>query len=151
MADYEVILDAELEPGAPITSSIGFRFRDNPVAIAEGAAGAPRVSSGALEDASVTSAKIASGSVSQAKMQSNSVGTSQIKFGSNSVSGGVGGGGNQTISLNDFALFPSISNGGDFVLKTAGGSASASSPKFAIENTAGVNRTYEVAWRFLSS
>ena len=49
MADYEVILDAELEPGAPITSSIGFRFRDNPVAIAQGAAGAPRVSSGALE------------------------------------------------------------------------------------------------------
>ena len=49
MADYEVILDAELEPGAPITSSIGFRFRDNPVAIAEGAEGAPTISGGAVD------------------------------------------------------------------------------------------------------
>ena len=45
MAEYQEILDTEVEPEAPLTSSLGVRFRDNPVAIAEGAAGAPRVAS----------------------------------------------------------------------------------------------------------
>lgn len=48
MADYTEILDDELIPDAPIPSILGFRWRDNPIAIAEGADGAPRVQPAAM-------------------------------------------------------------------------------------------------------
>lgn len=48
MADYTTITDSAVSPDAPITSQLGFAFRDNPIAIAEGATGAPRVLDGAL-------------------------------------------------------------------------------------------------------
>lgn len=46
MADYIVINDVEVEPEAPIISSLGVRWRDNAIAIAEGADGAPVVRAG---------------------------------------------------------------------------------------------------------
>lgn len=55
MADYRTITDAEVDPDAPLTSSLGYAWRDNPIAIAEGATGAPRVQDGAL-DSNVTTA-----------------------------------------------------------------------------------------------
>lgn len=42
MADYIPILDSQLEPKAPVTSELMFQLRDNPLAITEGAVGAPR-------------------------------------------------------------------------------------------------------------
>ena len=50
MADYTNISNATLEPNAPLISSTMLALRDNPTAIAEGAAGAPRVQSAALQD-----------------------------------------------------------------------------------------------------
>jgi len=41
--DYLVINDSEVEPGAPLLSSLGVRWRDNAIAIAQGASGAPRI------------------------------------------------------------------------------------------------------------
>lgn len=43
MADYNGILDTQLDPDAPITSELGYQLRDNPIAIAEGSSGAPLV------------------------------------------------------------------------------------------------------------
>lgn len=48
MPDYRVVADSEVQPDAPVTSSLGFALRDNPDAIAEGAPGAPKVRSEAL-------------------------------------------------------------------------------------------------------
>lgn len=48
MADYTPITNSELLPDNPITSLMGFRWRDNPIAIAEGAPGAPKVMGQAL-------------------------------------------------------------------------------------------------------
>lgn len=48
MPDYRVVADSEVQPDAPVTSSLGFALRDNPAAIAEGASGAPKVQSEAL-------------------------------------------------------------------------------------------------------
>lgn len=48
MPDYRVIADSEVQPDAPVTSSLGFALRDNPAAIAEGAPGAPKVRSEAM-------------------------------------------------------------------------------------------------------
>ena len=43
MPDYRVVADSEVQPDAPVTSSLGFALRDNPAAIAQGADGAPRI------------------------------------------------------------------------------------------------------------
>ena len=40
---YNEILDSEVQPEAPITSSLGFRFRDNPLSIAAREVGAPHM------------------------------------------------------------------------------------------------------------
>ena len=48
MPDYRVIADSEVQPDAPVTSSLGFALRDNPAAIAQGADGAPKVRSEGL-------------------------------------------------------------------------------------------------------
>lgn len=50
MADWFVISDTALDPDAPLTSELAYAWRDNPIAIAEGAAGAPRIYSGALRN-----------------------------------------------------------------------------------------------------
>ena len=55
MATWTTLPDASLEPGKPIRSIDGLALRDNPVAITEGAAGAPRVQDAAL-NATVTTA-----------------------------------------------------------------------------------------------
>jgi len=44
MATWTEVDDTRLEPGKPARSVDGLALRDNPIAIAEGAAGAPRVS-----------------------------------------------------------------------------------------------------------
>lgn len=49
MADYTTITDAQVDPEAPITSELMSALRDNPIAIAEGATGAPLIS-GALRN-----------------------------------------------------------------------------------------------------
>ncbi len=46
--NYNEIFDSEIDPDSPITTSLMFRLRDNPIAIAEGAAGAPKIVLGAL-------------------------------------------------------------------------------------------------------
>lgn len=50
MAEWTDISDSVLEPNKPIRSVDGIALRDNPIAIAEGASGAPKVQSGALQD-----------------------------------------------------------------------------------------------------
>ena len=48
MASYIEITDEETDPGAPVTSELLKKERDNPIAIAEGASGAPRIQLAAM-------------------------------------------------------------------------------------------------------
>ena len=50
MEDYTPITEAQSDPEAAVDSSLIKRLRDNPIAIAKGAAGAPRVYARALEN-----------------------------------------------------------------------------------------------------
>lgn len=43
MTSYIAITNAETDPEAPLTSELAKKWRDNPIAITEGAAGAPRI------------------------------------------------------------------------------------------------------------
>ena len=60
MTTYNAIPDSLLEPGDPITSDIGFRWRDNPIAMFEGSAGAPRLQLAALDAGFTTAGGIGS-------------------------------------------------------------------------------------------
>ena len=69
MADYVSIQNENLEPGAPWISATAFALRDNPVAIAEGAAGAPRIQAGGIGTGAVTNAKVSNGALGAEKFQ----------------------------------------------------------------------------------
>src|SRR5690554_3345055 len=58
MATWTNIDDTFLEPGKPVRSVDGLALRDNPIAIAEGAAGAPKVKTAGIENQAVTDAKL---------------------------------------------------------------------------------------------
>lgn len=64
MADYRTIPDAEVDPDAPLTSSLGYAWRDNPIAIAEGATGAPRITRAALSPPVISGTSILQQTVS---------------------------------------------------------------------------------------
>lgn len=55
MAEYDPILDSEIDPESPITSTLMSRMRDNPEAIAEGASGATRVQAEGIAENAVLS------------------------------------------------------------------------------------------------
>lgn len=61
MADYLPINPTEIEPEAPLTSSLAARWSNNPIAIAEGAPGAPRIQTNAIANGAVTAPKLATG------------------------------------------------------------------------------------------
>lgn len=48
MTSYITITDAETDPEAPLTSELAKKWRDNPIAITEGASGAPRIVGAAM-------------------------------------------------------------------------------------------------------
>ena len=86
MATWTNIANTSLEPGSPARSVDAFALRDNPIAIAEGAAGAPRIAgqsgpavqTAGLFDSAVTTAKIANDAVDTAKIITPTGGNSFI-------------------------------------------------------------------------
>lgn len=68
MAVWTDISDAVLEPGKPIRSVDGIALRENPKAIAEGAAGAPKIQTLALDSEVVTTEKVAPQAVTAPKL-----------------------------------------------------------------------------------
>lgn len=69
MTTYTSIPNSSLEPGKPIRSIDGLALRDNPLAIAEGDASAPKIQTAAIQDGAITLAKFASGAVLSASAQ----------------------------------------------------------------------------------
>jgi len=53
MATWTDITNAALEPGKPIRSVDGIALRDNPIAITEGASGAPKIQNAAMDNDTV--------------------------------------------------------------------------------------------------
>src|SRR5699024_6996147 len=68
MAQWTNIPTDRIEPGKPIRAIDGLALRDNPIAIAEGAAGAPRVQTNGIANSAVTTDKIANSNVTAQKL-----------------------------------------------------------------------------------
>ena len=58
MTTYTPIANGSVDAGSPIDESLVTALRDNPIAISEGSAGAPKLQTAAYEDGSVTNAKL---------------------------------------------------------------------------------------------
>lgn len=69
MATWTNIGDTFLEPGKPARSVDALALRDNPIAIAQGASGAPAVLSAALQDYPWGGEDVRNGSVGAEKLQ----------------------------------------------------------------------------------
>lgn len=109
MTDWTTITDSQVDPKAPVTSELMTALRDNPAAITEGATGAPKIQTAAIQDAAVNRVK--------------------LKTATNSGSYSFGGdGGSVTINMDSYSFFPSVSGGADsFTLGGTGVKVSSSS------------------------
>jgi hypothetical protein len=115
MANWTNIANTSLEPGSPARSVDAFALRDNPIAIAQGAAGAPRIAgqqgpavqTAGLFDGAVTTAKIANGNVTAVKL---ATGTSERDW----VLARTAGAGAQAIGSYALGSRSSISSGSTY-------------------------------------
>ena len=112
MVDYIPIDDSEVEPEAPLSSSLGVRWRDNPVAIAQGAPGAPRVVSAGIDWSSV------SGEIGQSQLKTTT-GSATISLSSETVETATLPGGTHSFSVRSGATRDSLNQDG-FVIGGTG-------------------------------
>lgn len=90
MTSYITITDAETDPSAPLTSELAKKWRDNPIAIAEGSTGAPKIAK-----------KIVGGSASTVTITGlTDFSGVEIDFWA-TFPGGLSGGGDVNVSFSD--------------------------------------------------
>jgi len=77
---YSAIAGSEIDADSPITAGLMTKLRDNPIAIANGDAGAPRIQAAAL-DTGVALANIAAGTIGQGKLNTSTGGVSRAQNG----------------------------------------------------------------------
>ena len=133
MADYVEILDTQIEPDAPLTAVLAGQWRDNCIAIAEGAAGAPRVQRAAIQNSAINRVK--------------------LDTATSSVSGSIDPSQSVNITMDPYSFFPRTTGSSLNVRMVAGGGGSGSDAarfrflNIDLDNT----ETYSVAWRYIVS
>jgi len=75
---YVDIPDTEIEPGKPGSSYLFTKMRDNPIAMAAGDAGAPKIEDAAFAESSINADKLVDLSIELAKIGDNSVNNSKV-------------------------------------------------------------------------
>lgn len=128
MADYIAILDAQIEPKAPVTSELMNQLRDNPLAMFEGATGAPRLQTAGIEDDAVTLAK--------------------LNITSTSASGAISSSTPATVTINRYSFDPALTLSGGAV-GTIATAAGGNNPRYLISTSSG-SATYAIRWDYLS-
>ena len=78
MTNYTTISNSEVDQDSPVTQTLMSALRDNPIAITEGSAGAPKIQTNAIADNAVTENKIANYVVTTNKIANNAVTTNKI-------------------------------------------------------------------------
>lgn len=108
--------EADYDEGKPIRSEQGLSLAGNPIAIANGAAGAPRVLRAAINDAAINRVKLSTTAGSQAW-------------------GFSSGGGTLTINLPAYCFFPVVSGTGNPQAQLSAFGANADSPALIVTAT----------------
>ena len=81
MTTYTAILGSEIDTDSPVTESLMTRIRDNPIAITEGSAGAPKIQNAAIATDAVRAAQIQANAVGASEIATSAVGASEIAAG----------------------------------------------------------------------
>lgn len=76
---YTAIPTSDIDADSPVSESLMTLLRDNPIAIANGDSGAPKVKLAAMDTDSVDSAKIKTDAVGSSEIAANVVGQSELK------------------------------------------------------------------------
>ncbi|MGB0732416.1 MAG: hypothetical protein ACPGPF_01580 [Pontibacterium sp.] len=155
MATYSAVAAGEKDADSPITVSLIDKLDQNPHAIAEGASGAPKIQTAALNDNAVTQAKVANSAIGQAQLKTNT----QEEIVSTSVTGTY----TTTVvaTVDDYMFEPYVKindASGVSLLRAFTSEYSASLPtafqanvKVQITTSVGLTRTGTARWRYIDS
>ena len=126
MTAYTTIPDTDIAQDKPIKAETGLALRDNPIAISEGAASAPRIQRAAIQNSAVDSTK--------------------LNLGSSSASASLFGG-SAEITMSELSFFPTITSNlsTGFTIE----SKPTASRGFKLVNKSGNVQIYTVSWRFI--
>jgi hypothetical protein len=109
MTTYTAIPDSDIDPESPGTTTLFTRLRDNPIAITEGASGAPSITYAALSLSNdIVAGDIASGAVGQSEIANSAVGQGELKSASGSVSTNSTTQVNLTLPGGEYGFYPRI-------------------------------------------
>lgn len=100
MTTYTAIANAEIDAESPITTTLMTLLRDNPIAVSEGSAGAPKIQTAALDQTVSTEA------VSTATMRDGAVVRVKLATTTVSLAGTIGGSSDFDIALSPYSFFP---------------------------------------------
>lgn len=132
MADYTTIADSQVDPEAPITSELMSALRDNPLAIAEGATGAPKIQTAGIQDAAVTRDKLFTATAS--------------------ASGSISSGQTVSVVLSTHSFFPTFNGSNQVSLVLSPTSGSADAPRIGLRNgNPDDSLDYSVSWRYINT
>src|SRR5690625_3840318 len=87
MAQWTNIPTDRIEPGKPIRAIDGLALRDNPIAIAEGASGAPKISEQAFSTNSINGNRLRTNSVPNDRLVNKTI--TNAKIANNTITGAL--------------------------------------------------------------
>ena len=127
MTAYTTIPDTDIAQDKPIKAETGLALRDNPIAISEGAAGAPLIQRAAIQNSAVDSTK--------------------LNLGTSSASASVVGSDSVEVTMNELSFFPAIYSNlsAGFTMETK----VTASRGFRLLNKSVASQIYTVSWRFI--
>jgi len=128
MPAYTNISNALVAVGAKPFASTVQALRDNPIAIAEGEAGAPRIQRAAIVDGAINRVKLQTATASQS-----------YSFGS--------GGGSLIVTLNPYSFIPAnTGSSGSFAFANSG---SVDAPRVVVSH--GSSASGSIVWRYIDA
>lgn len=138
MTTYTTIPNSEVDQDSPVTQTLMSALRDNPIAITEGSAGAPKIQTNAISDNAVTEGKIANTAVTLSKLN-----RAQRSF-----SGSINASTSIDFALADnYAFTPNFTASSDQVTI----SFRAGDDGYTIQNSSASQQTYALYWWYLSA
>src|SRR5690625_202714 len=108
MAQWTNIPTDRIEPGKHIRAIDGLALRDNPIAIAEGAAGAPKISEQAFSTNSINGNRLRTNSIPNDRLTNNSI--TGAKFNDGSIRSWLGSQSAGAVGTYAFARYAAGSN-----------------------------------------
>lgn len=106
MTTYTAIPDTDIDPESPVTVGLMTLLRDNPLAIQEGDATAPKIANAALVGYPWAAGSFAANAIAQSDIQASAVGQAELKSSAGTVSRTTLGVDHYTLPGGAYGLYP---------------------------------------------